>query len=74
VTLENGTAPPRQRPVPPGNQPGLHRNRTVHARKRDIERENERKNEGESQTLTPDLLQSLITQATQAVLATCRSS
>ncbi|NNJ13301.1 hypothetical protein EKD04_023535 [Chloroflexales bacterium ZM16-3] len=73
VTHENGTALPRQRPVPPGNQPGMHENGTVHARNRDIEGEKERKNEGESQTLTPDLLQSLITQATQAVLATLQA-
>jgi hypothetical protein len=52
-----------------GIQPGLHPRGTAPARNRDVEGENERKNEGESQTLTPDLLQSLITQATQAVLS-----
>jgi hypothetical protein len=61
---------PPQRPVTPGIQPCMHANGIALARNRDIERENERENEGASQTLTPDLLQSLITQATQAVLAT----
>lgn len=71
-------------PVMHGNETSTHENRTaLHeigtdvfpvgpdlARDRDVERERERRNQRERDTLTPELIQTIVTQATQAVLAT----
>jgi hypothetical protein len=70
VRPQSGTERPEKVRPMPSSVPASHEKGTEYAPEGDIDRTNDRTNEGERQALTPDLIQKIIAQAAQAVLIT----